>query len=84
MPDCAPLPWPLLRWHVCGWPAAPAPRRREPPASGRRGVVGPFDRSLPPEHMAALAHGQTLHLMQLAVLDVRRWVENERLRERAL
>jgi hypothetical protein len=34
--------------------------------------------------MAALAHGQTLHLMQLAVLDVRRWVENERLRERAL
>lgn len=57
---------------------------REPPASGRRGVVGPIDGPLPPEQMAVAAHEQALRLMQVAARDVRRWVENERLRERAL
>lgn len=57
---------------------------REPPASGRHGVVAPFERALPPEQIAVIAHEQALRLMQIAALDVRRWVENERLRERAL
>lgn len=47
-------------------------------------VVGSVERGCPPEHIAALAPEQAMRLMQLAALDVKRWVENERLRERAL
>jgi hypothetical protein len=57
---------------------------REPPASGRRGVVGPWEGRLPPQQVQAMAHEQAFRLMQLAAKDVRRWVESERVRERAL
>jgi hypothetical protein len=57
---------------------------REPPATGRRGVVGPFEGRLPPEQLQAIAHEQAARLMQVAAQDVRRWVEGERLRERVL
>jgi hypothetical protein len=56
---------------------------RETSASGRRGV-GPFEGHVPPQQLTQMAHEQAFRLMQSAARDVRRWVEDERLRERVL
>lgn len=71
----------------CPGPSAVEPHLRlgsraaglRPPRRGR-----PLDGPLPPGQIAVAAHEQALRLMQVAALDVRRWVEAERLRARAL